>query len=265
MALLQENLYQDIVQFCTRNTASRSFIQEFARKGIGDHICAAHPEYGCLIRSSSQHLYVLACTQDAPQDFTEMLIQQLYEDEQTLRMLHHNNQPEEAYRLEVCAYLHEAAKNRIRDHYQFKDYCSVQNVSYLAAKPPRYELAEHLSIQRLDESYLDCVCEHYTKINDRAYLLSCLRDRYCYGIFENGNIAGFIGEHGEGTMGLLEIFPDFRRKGYAYLLESYAIEQQLLRGNIAVAHIVLDNAASFALQKKLGMKLGDEIIHWIGY
>lgn len=265
MAQLYKNLYQEIMQFCTQNPASRSFIQEFVTRGIGDHICAAQADFGCLVRSSAHTLYVCAISSQAPQEFIDEIIEALIADEQLMRTSYAAGAHESSYRLELCVYSDVATKDRLRKLFALRDYCSVKNVSYLSPHPPAYTLSDTLSISRLDESYLDCVCEHYTKISNREYLRSCLKDRFCYGIFEREKLAGFIGEHAEGTLGLLEIFPEFRRKGYAFILEAYAIKQQLLRGQLPVAHIVLDNSASFALQDKLGMSCGDELIHWIGY
>ena len=79
---------------------------------------------------------------------------------------------------------------------------------------------------------------------------------------QSGEWVGFIGRHPEGSMGLLLIFPEYRRNGYAYLLEGHLIEEILKEGRLPYAHIVEDNEKSIALQKKLGFSFADEKIIW---
>ena len=74
-----------------------------------------------------------------------------------------------------------------------------------------------------------------------------------FGLYENGTLAGFIGLHHEGSMGMLEILPEFRRKGYGFTLEAFLIDWHLQRGWVPWCHVIDGNSASTALQKKLGM------------
>lgn len=79
---------------------------------------------------------------------------------------------------------------------------------------------------------------------------------------EGGKFCGYIGEHSEGSMGMLEIFPEFRGKGYALELESFMINRKLEAGCTPYCHIIYDNAASLSLQKKLGLEIADKFIYW---
>lgn len=54
-------------------------------------------------------------------------------------------------------------------------------------------------------------------------------------------------------MGLLEVLPQFRRRGLAEVLEVGLIAQQLHRGLLPYCHVRLGNTASEALQTKLGL------------
>ena len=84
---------------------------------------------------------------------------------------------------------------------------------------------------------------------------------------ENGetreNFVGYIGQHPEGSMGLLLIFPEYRRHGYAEELESYQINEIIAEGRTPYAHIITDNFKSFSLQKKLGANVADELVIWM--
>lgn len=75
--------------------------------------------------------------------------------------------------------------------------------------------------------------------------------------------AGYIGQHPEGSMGLLYIFPEFRRRGYAQEAESFQINAILAEGRTPYAHIIEDNYKSIALQQKLGAVFADDKVVWM--
>jgi tRNA (guanine37-N1)-methyltransferase len=74
---------------------------------------------------------------------------------------------------------------------------------------------------------------------------------------------GFIGKHAEGSMGLLEVLPENRRQGLARTLESFLIDRELREGNLPYCQVFRDNAASLALQKKLGLQLAEGLVIWL--
>lgn len=74
---------------------------------------------------------------------------------------------------------------------------------------------------------------------------------------------GYIGQHPEGSMGLLLIFPEYRRHGYAEELESYQINEIIAEGRTPYAHIITDNFKSFSLQKKLGADVANDLVVWM--
>lgn len=74
---------------------------------------------------------------------------------------------------------------------------------------------------------------------------------------------GFIGRHPEGSMGLLLVFPEYRRRGYGAELESFMIEKILGEGRIPYAHIIEDNFNSLSLQRKLGCEAAEEKVYWL--
>ena len=64
-------------------------------------------------------------------------------------------------------------------------------------------------------------------------------------------------------MGLLLIFPEYRRRGYAEELEGYMTNVILSEGRVPYAHIIEDNYKSVNLQKKLGFSVADEKVYWL--
>lgn len=79
----------------------------------------------------------------------------------------------------------------------------------------------------------------------------------------SGEFVGFIGRHPEGSMGLLLVFPPYRRRGYGEELEASMINLLLSEGLVPYAHIVEDNDVSLRLQKKLGFGFADEKVYWL--
>lgn len=80
---------------------------------------------------------------------------------------------------------------------------------------------------------------------------------------KSGEFVGFIGRHPEGSMGLLQVFPEYRRQGYGEELESFMINRFLEEGRVPYAHIIVDNEKSMNLQKKLGYEVADKKIYWL--
>ncbi|MGO5267269.1 GDSL-type esterase/lipase family protein [Parafannyhessea umbonata] len=86
-----------------------------------------------------------------------------------------------------------------------------------------------------------------------AQTLALLGEGNVLGAFAGGELVGFVGEQTEGSMGMLEVFEDFRRHGWALALESAKICQVLDRGQTPWCEVWPDNVASVRLQRKLGL------------
>ena len=81
--------------------------------------------------------------------------------------------------------------------------------------------------------------------------------------YHDGKLVGFIGEHLEGSMGQLYIFPEFRRRGYATELEKILIKKTMEEGLVPFGQVVKDNTESLKLQQKLGLRRSDRTICWM--
>ena len=86
-------------------------------------------------------------------------------------------------------------------------------------------------------------------------LLAALSRGDFFGAFEDGELVGFIGEHPEGAIGLLEVFEGHRGKGWGRALEATKINQALDRGQTPWVEVFAENEASLALQRKLNMTI----------
>jgi ribosomal protein S18 acetylase RimI-like enzyme len=129
-----------------------------------------------------------------------------------------------------------------------------------------YEKGRHLDvdptldIRTLTPAYAELVAEHYSHPEYLAAgeLEDILERGLVLGGFEAGRLCAFVGEHPEGAIGMLEVFPEQRRRGWATALESAKINEQLDRGLVPWGEVWPDNRASIALQEKLGLTVHPE-------
>jgi GNAT superfamily N-acetyltransferase len=106
------------------------------------------------------------------------------------------------------------------------------------------------------------VLEHYHLVSP-SYIHERIEKGILEGVLLEGKLAGFMGQHVEGAMGMLEIFPQARRKGLASALERHFCNRLLRKGCIPYCHIVQGNEASLALHKKLGFTVSQSSITWL--
>ena len=128
----------------------------------------------------------------------------------------------------------------------------AQNVLYAGDMPERI-VPEGTSFRLMDESDIPFLMEDYDGFDaDEAYMSRCIeRGMLC--IEKNGLVAGYIGVHDEGAMGLLHIKPEYRRMHYGEALETEMIRMLMEKGYPVWGQVVGDNTASRRLQEKLGL------------
>ena len=83
-----------------------------------------------------------------------------------------------------------------------------------------------------------------------------------YGVFSGEKIAAYIGRHEEGSVGLLEVMPEFRRHGLGTYLVKYMAARVIEEGDIAYAQIVSDNEKSLNMHLKMGFVPSEKKVYW---
>ena len=78
-----------------------------------------------------------------------------------------------------------------------------------------------------------------------------------------GKVVGFVGEHIEGSLGMLQVLDEYRKKGYGGELEKAMIAKHLEKGYTPFAHVEVHNTASINLQKRIGMEFLEKKIVWL--
>ncbi len=142
----------------------------------------------------------------------------------------------------------------------FLDGVSYQ-AAYLRTQPPQIPDCG-LAIRQLNVSDLPQVAAHY-ELEGEDYLHSLLERGQLLGGFYEDAMVGFAGCHAEGSMGLLEIFPPYRRRGFAAALEGHLIGLELSRCHIPFGQVLTGNGPSLALQRSLGMTRSSGTLCWL--
>lgn len=117
-------------------------------------------------------------------------------------------------------------------------------------------------IRKLSIEYLDVLNANYKALGPGEDNGKTLLAGEVLGLFEDGNLAGIVGRHPEGCLGMLMVFEKYRRKGYGEALEKAKINDLIDRGQRVFEEVIEGNEISFALQSKLGFVKGDKTIYW---
>ena len=148
----------------------------------------------------------------------------------------------------------------LKKRFGFTQANTCWQVGYLRATPlPLPELG--VEVRPLEPSHLPTVCANY-QMEDRDYLEWLIGRGELYGAFDGEALLAFAGRHAEGSMGLLEVLPQYRRRGLGSLLQSCLVNLELSRGHIPYGQVFDGNQPSLALQQSLGMARSMGQLHW---
>ena len=130
--------------------------------------------------------------------------------------------------------------------------------AYLEPQAP--QVSGEFTVRPLTPDFAHTVLSHYS--HPEFFDEEEVRRRLAAGIIDGGfvgdELVGFIGLHGEGSMGMLEVFPPYRRRGFARQLEAAKIASELELGHIPWGQVFPENSASIQLQRSLGLRFGHE-------
>ena len=148
----------------------------------------------------------------------------------------------------------------LQERFGFSEINSCWQVAYLhTAPPPLPEL--DAEVRPLDDSHLPTVCANY-QMEDEEYLGWLISRDEMVGAFDGDTLMAFAGRHAEGSMGLLEVLPQYRRRRLATLLQTHMIRLELSRGHIPYGQVFDGNEPSLALQHSLGMTQSTGRLFW---
>lgn len=148
---------------------------------------------------------------------------------------------------------------KIEKKFNLKDANPCAQAAYLEKEPP--QLDENITIRILDDKYTNFVHQNYHEMEDYNYIAARIAAGDLIGAFDDDILMGFIGRHADGSMGLLEILPQFRRRGLGMALERAEIAREIAQGDIPFCQVYANNEASLRLQQKLGMTFANETMY----
>jgi len=119
-----------------------------------------------------------------------------------------------------------------------------------------------VEIRSMTPEYIPAAAACY-HMGDADYLTGRMEKGELFGAFIGDELAGFVGFHSETSIGMLEVLPQYRRRGIGRALESAMINRQLERGFVPFGQVVLGNEASMALQRSLGFETAEGIVSWL--
>lgn len=131
---------------------------------------------------------------------------------------------------------------------------------YLPAEAPA--LAGRLQMRPARMEDLPEVTAHYKLLREQE-VREIIRRGELFFASRDGETVGFAGQHLEGSMGLLEIYPEHRGRGCAAELESWMIARMQRQGLIPFCQVVEGNGPSLRLQKKLGLTIAGGRSYWM--
>lgn len=164
----------------------------------------------------------------------------------------------------LCVAHQKFLADRLRDRFGFAENMECRQAAYL--KRGAIPVPESPAVLRpLDERFLPFVRERYRLEDYGGYLAELLRAGGMLGAFVGGDPlpAGFVGRHAEGTVGMLLVRPEYRRRGVGLALEVSMVDRVLAAGEVPFGQIAVGNAASMRLQEKLGFAVSKSTLFWL--
>ena len=151
--------------------------------------------------------------------------------------------------------------------YTNKEKLSVSGLYRPDGKP----MSNGLIIRRLDAADIQEAAPMYPGFDDPDYIVDRIEAGAVYGAFLSDNsadntintLAGIIGIHEEGSIGMLYVKPQYRHQKLAKALETYAFNRALENGWIPYGQIIVGNEPSMRLQESMGMHFSKSSVYWM--
>lgn len=218
----------------SRDSLLHTDMTEALRRGLGE--IAAATDRGVLVSADEGYCGMLSCA----------------DPETALRLL-------AGKRFPLLAIHQAELETPLCRELGMESWMHCRQAVYLGKEPPEETEEE---IRPLGPEHLAFLQANY-RHEDSEYLSWLLERQALFGAFRNGMLVGFVGKHAEGSMGLLEVLPAWRRQGVGESLERFMIARELERGFVPYCHVFSDNQASLALQRKLGLTLAEGSVIWL--
>ena len=121
-----------------------------------------------------------------------------------------------------------------------------------------------VEIRLIGPEYAEFVTHHYARSwGNVDYCRERLASGKMYGAFIGAQCVGFIGQHTEHSIGLLQILPEYAGKGIGKKLECFMINKLIDEGHIAYCHVVDTEHDAYRFHiKKDGVLMSQDKVIW---
>lgn len=164
-----------------------------------------------------------------------------------------------------CFCVHQSfTRDQLSRRGDFGFYLECTQTAYLKMEPPSCPETGVCELRVLTPDMAEWVNANYRQDPEELPYVRMLLERgVMTGAYVDGECAGFIGRYADGSIGLLDVRPEFRRRGIAEALLRDAVRSELRLGNVPFGQIAVGNAASTALNEKVGLTVSTESIWWL--
>lgn len=236
---------QYAIEFLQKNRLNHMNMIEILRRGLGE--LTAVSTDGVLLRENFSGIYMMSVnSMEAGLKFLE--------------------KAEGAEQAEWFVVHQEYMIDIVKEHFGLRHVNPCIQAVYTRKEPlasARKLIGRKIDIRCLGVEYEQEIIQHYHTVETPGYIKNRLIQKKMFGAFVDGKLAGFIGSHSEGSLGMLEVFEEYRNQGIATALEAHGINRILEEGNVPFVQIMEENEASVKLQRKLGLAFAKEKVYWI--
>lgn len=149
----------------------------------------------------------------------------------------------------------------LREKHGFQTAQECWAAAYLEGMP--LPIPVGMEIRKLGEAYFELIYENYSTFSDADYVRARIGEGVMHGVFRDGVLLGFAGMHPEGSVGMLEVLPAYRRQGAAAALMAAMVNFCLERGYVPFSQIFAGNEASLKLHRKMGFSIAPQPMYWV--
>ena len=149
-----------------------------------------------------------------------------------------------------------------QSRYRFEHKMECRQAVWLQDSPTS-DKCSSLQIREPEDAEMAFILKEYTVLEPAEMEQVRALHQLYVGCLASGEIAGFVGMHLEGSIGMLKVLPQYRRRGYAAELERFMIQRTIEMGLVPFGQIEVWNEASISLQQKMGMVISEKSIFWL--
>jgi tRNA (guanine37-N1)-methyltransferase len=130
-------------------------------------------------------------------------------------------------------------------------------------RPDGQENEYGLVIRPATQECCEAIDSRYSLSHGPHYIRDRIEKGCVFVALVHGELAGFAGLHEEGSLGMLEVLPQYRRQHIGKALATCIINWSLERGDTPYSQAEEHNSASLALQDQLGICRAKGLLYWM--